>query len=412
MEADMKKILFSALAVSVFFTGIGALVQETAAKFTSDEKALAQVAKTRQALGGDAAIRGIQSLRIVGSTTRTFKGETKSGDTEIAMQFPDRFMRNSSVGDGGAMSKAVTHERNITVTGGDVGAIKMHVGKGKADGHGAGAGDHYTVVLRNADGTTKELTGEEAQKWLADNKDKVTATRSIVMKKDGEAVSGEKSTNNVMIRRKADGEAGTAAGAHTFTVENGKVIMDGAPAGGMKVAMVRHNDFLKTALSLLMTAPEGMDVMYKSGGEADIDGTGCNVLVASFGGESYKFFIDRSTNLPVAMSYKTGVPHTATFTTKGPDKGTHDVVLERKIDGGAGGKGGAEGFTRTLAPAAEFTVRFADYRSVNGVQLPFRWTQTGGDAEEVFTVSNYEVNPANIAEKFAPAGSMIKTRKP
>ena len=51
---------------------------------------------------------------------------------------------------------------------------------------------------------------------------------------------------------------------------------------------------------------------------------------------------------------------------------------------------------------AEFTVRFADYRSVSGVQLPFKWTQTvGGAPDEIFDVTSYDINPANIAERFA-----------
>src|SRR2546429_232882 len=87
----MKKFIISALAISVFFIGLGALVQNTGAKLKSDDKALALVAKARQALGGDAAIRSVQSLRIVGSTTRKFNadGEARSvtGDTEIAFQF-------------------------------------------------------------------------------------------------------------------------------------------------------------------------------------------------------------------------------------------------------------------------------------------------------------------------------------
>ena len=50
---------------------------------------------------------------------------------------------------------------------------------------------------------------------------------------------------------------------------------------------------------------------------------------------------------------------------------------------------------------AEFQVKFSDYRSVNGVQLPFKWTQTVGGAEdETFDVTSYDINPANIAEKF------------
>ena len=53
----MKRFIFSILCVSVFFIGVGSLVERTGAKFKSDEKALALIDKARQAIGGDAAVR-------------------------------------------------------------------------------------------------------------------------------------------------------------------------------------------------------------------------------------------------------------------------------------------------------------------------------------------------------------------
>ena len=62
---------------------------------------------------------------------------------------------------------------------------------------------------------------------------------------------------------------------------------------------------------------------------------------------------------------------------------------------------------------AEFTVKFSDYRTVNGVQLPFKWTQTvGGELDETFDVTNYEINPANIADKFKNQNVMVRMKKP
>ena len=62
---------------------------------------------------------------------------------------------------------------------------------------------------------------------------------------------------------------------------------------------------------------------------------------------------------------------------------------------------------------AEFTVKFSDYRTVNGVQLPFKWTQTvGGEPDETFDVTSYEINPANIADKFKNQNVMVRMKKP
>ena len=98
----MKKFIFSILCVSVFFIGVGALVEKTGAKFKSDEKALALIAKARVAIGGDSAINVVQSMRIVGATTKTFKLDgttrTEQGETEIAFQFPDKMMKMVKIG--------------------------------------------------------------------------------------------------------------------------------------------------------------------------------------------------------------------------------------------------------------------------------------------------------------------------
>ena len=69
----MKKFAITILTVAVFFVGLGALVDNVGAKFKSDEKALDLVRKARVAIGGDAAITAVQSMRIVGQTTRTVK---------------------------------------------------------------------------------------------------------------------------------------------------------------------------------------------------------------------------------------------------------------------------------------------------------------------------------------------------
>src|SRR5687767_12264006 len=98
----MKRFFFSILCVSVFFLGLGALVEKTGAKFKSDARALELVSKARQALGGDSALNAVQSLRIVGQTTHTVKIEgverTHQGETEIALQMPDKLMRMVKIG--------------------------------------------------------------------------------------------------------------------------------------------------------------------------------------------------------------------------------------------------------------------------------------------------------------------------
>ncbi|HBE81240.1 MAG TPA: hypothetical protein DDW24_00480, partial [Blastocatellia bacterium] len=73
-------------------------------------------------------------------------------------------------------------------------------------------------------------------------------------------------------------------------------------------------------------------------------------------------------------------------------------------------------FTKRIDVNAETTdalVKFADFRSTGGVLLPYRWTTTaGGQTTEIFDVTSFEVNPANIADRFSDQKIMIRTSKP
>lgn len=394
----MKRFILSTLAITVFFLGLGSLVERTGAKFKSDEKALALIAKARAALGGDAAIKNIQSMTIVGRTTKTFKVDgverTDAGDTEIAVQFPDKFSRVVKLGDGTG-NAMFTHDMNV-IAGEPAGAFRV-----RTDAPGGEPGMHKRIVIKK-DGTEIVLTDADADKWIAEHPD-VPGEKRIVIKKDDGSISelpalpsGEK-----VIIRHPEGEEGN----RTFTTKDGKtfnIVVDHAGHGdGM---MMRHNDIVRFALGLLLTAPQGVDVEYTSAGEANVGGTPCNVINASVGDSVYKLFLDAASNLPVAMNY-TGInmprimrldPSTAPA--PAPADGSKDVLVFRKA-------GAPE--------TAEFQVTFSDYRSVNGVQLPFRWVQTiGGAADEIFEATSYEINPANIAEKFQQRKGVMLMKKP
>lgn len=441
----MKRFITTVFGVAIFFVGVGALVEKTGAKFKSDERALDLIQKARVAIGGDSAIKSIQSMTIVGQTTRSFKGAqaraAETGQTEIAFQFPDKMMKSTSLGNyelKGDGVKTAQHSVNVTVTGNEPGEMKFRV---KADGvgEGRGVGPDVRIVVKKDDGTTQELSGADAEKWIAAHHAEGDGPVKIVIQKsDGttETINGAgarvgEPANGSVIVRKMKGDGDLPGGeVHTFKVDGNHVMMGKgeAHAGGM----VRNNDMLRMSLSLLLTAPAGMDVEYLYGGEGDIDGTACNIVIASFGGQTYRLFLDRSSNLPVAVKFKGGeMPQVFTFTRKGgetgdpvesagagtkiiPD-GDKTMVFTTKVPEGTVGEKGNVMFKKMEgghAGSTEFTVKFSDYRSVNGVQLPYTWTQTGGEADETFVVTNYEVNPANIAEKFQGQKVMLRTNKP
>ncbi|MBK7393739.1 MAG: hypothetical protein IPI64_10645 [Chloracidobacterium sp.] len=406
----MKRFIFSILCVSVFFIGVGSLVERTGAKFKSDEKALALIAKARQAIGGDAAVSSVQSMVIVGKTTRQMKlngvSQPQEGETEIALQFPDKMSRTMKMGHGDATGDAVKifdKQVDVVVMGGDKDNMKVIV-NGAGHGEGTGANISKKIVVKKDDGTVLELTGADADKWIAEHPGVPGEKHVIIKKGDGNVEEFKTGTSDKVIVRHGDG------GNATFTTKDGKTFdIQTADHTFMRTAGghgdgARHNDLLRLTLSLLLTAPQGMDVEYTYGGSGDVDGRSCNIVLASFGGQSYKLYLDGGSNLPVMMSY-TGMrmPQIFTFKTDGAKAGDAEkgnMVFTHKIDG-------------PDAKSAEFQVRFSDYRSTGGVQLPYKWTQTaGGEADETFDVTSYEINPANIADRFKGQKVMVRMKKP
>lgn len=363
----MKRFIGSILCVSMFFIGLGGLVDKVAAGFKSDERALAIIKQARAAIGGDADIAGVRALTITGKATQNFTldGAARSaqGDLEINLQLPNGFSKTMKFGgDGGSGDGEVRKEVNVFVqsTDGEAPLLdKMISGDGKRN----------VVIMRKGEGESP-----------VDNADEASA--------DGE---------RKFVIKKGDGNT------QEFTTIDGKRIVvdkDLRVAAGLP----RRNELSRTAFALLLTAPEGAEANYNYAGEADVDGVSCNVIVAQTGAESFKLYLDKSSSLPRMMSYQAVKPLIFKF---------------NKDDAKASGEKENHIFVRRAAgealETAEFQVKFSDYRSVGNLQLPFRWTQTvGGQTDQTIDIVNYEINPAGIAEKFSKDAHKvrIRTQKP
>lgn len=369
----MKRFILSILCTTVFFLGLGGLFQRTQANFKSDERALTLIRQAREAIGGDANINNVRSMTISGKVTKSFETEgaanTETGDLEINLQLPNQLSKSLQIkrGDGAKTGEGMQIvEKNV-----DVVVIK------KGDGS-----EPQSVVTETGEG------GENRKVFIIK---KGGAGENVVVTPDGKKA--------VTVVSKA-GDGGNAG----WTTEDGKKIIvnkDVRIAHGE--AMPRQNELFRTTLSLLLSAPEGVDVSYTYGGEASVDGNSCDVVVAQTGGASYKLFLDKSSHLPRMLNFQGAKPMILKF--KKAEGAPVEEVKDVKV------------FTRTMdAPElAEFQVKFSDYRSVNGVQLPYRWEQTiAGKADETVEVISYEINPANIADKFKNEGQkiMIRTKKP
>lgn len=367
----MKRFIVSVLCASVFFIGLGALVEGVGAKFKSDEKALALIGQARQAIGGEQSLATVRSMTVTGRAMKTFEVEgaarTEQGELEINMQLPDKFSRMMKIA--------------------------------KTDG-GEGPGvfeKKVDVMIVAKDGESKvRVTSPEGSEVAGEN------VKVRVRKADGVITEGGK--DDVVFVRKAGGENGA------WKSENGDVhtvvINKNGDGKGMGIGHgeghpSRHNEMLRTAFALLLTAPEGVDVGYTYAGEESVDGNSCDVINAEAAGSSFRLYLDKSSHLPRMMTFQGVKPMVFTVTTR---------------EGEAKGTGGEPHvFTRKIgAPeTAQFAVKFSDYRSVNGVQLPYRWTQTvNGKDDETVDITGYEINPANIADKFKHEKVLVRTKKP
>ena len=373
----MKRFIFSILSVAVFFVGLGAIVDKVGARFKSDDKAVELIRQARLAIGGDQAIAGIRSMTISGKTSHTFtiNGAQRSeqGDEEIAFQLPDKFMKTVKLGhaDGLAGDNAMIERRDVLVFN-QTDSQKVMVG---GDDEAAGG---KKIILRKMEGS------DEIAKAVGDGRDGEYTTadgKKIVVRRieGGDASGGEQ---KIVIRNGASGEPVKVEGGRGEVLERHLKAHEG----------MRQNELARTTLALLLSAPEGTDATYTFAGEGDVDGTPCNIVNADFTGSSVKLYLSKASSLPVMISY-TGekMPMMFHVRTKAPDGAEQpkDNVMFFRTEGGP-------------APeTAEFQVRFSDYRGVGGVQLPYKWTTSvGGQPTETFDVTTYDLNPANIADKF------------
>lgn len=368
----MKRFTVSILCVSVFFIGLGALADGVGARFKSDEKALTLVRQARIALGGEAALNEVRSMTITGKTTNTFTIDgtqrTEQGETEIAMQLPDKFMKMVKIGshDGASGVAIVNRQVDVIVTG----------------------GGHDKIILEGKDG---EFTTSDGKKVIVR---KIDGPGGEFKTKDGDKIIIRKGEGGNTEWKTANGDAANVDGKHLVFKHDVKAVHSGQ----------RQNELLRTTLGLLLSAPDGLEVSYTFAGEGDVDGTSCNIVNAESAGSIVKIHLSKATSLPVMISYQASkMPkifkmRTAAPKTGEPEKDT--MIFTRKLEG-------------PDAETAEFQIRFSDYRSVNGVQLPYKWSQTvGGQADQIFDVTAYEINPANIADRFKDQKVYMRKAKP
>ena len=352
----MKKFILTILSVSVFFIGLGSLADKAGAGFKSDERALEIIARARQAIGGETAIKNVRSMTIAGNAAQTFTIDgatrTEQGTLEINLQLPNQFSRMLRIGkepDGANGEKIVREAHVLMIEKGDKTVLNSEAAEGK----------RKVFIMKKGDGDVSLKEGElpNGRKVLVDHELKVDASR------------------------------------------------------------FRQNELFRTTFALLLSAPEGVDAIYKYAGFETIDGRNCDVISVEDRSSAFKLFIDQSSHLPVMMSYRGAAPMLFRFHKNEMQDGgdARNVIINQDGTQSELDNKNVKVFARKLSsPEAvgEYQVRFSDFRSANGVQLPYRWTQTlNGQPDQTVDVVSYEINPADIANKFKGDRTLIRTRK-
>ncbi len=176
----------------------------------------------------------------------------------------------------------------------------------------------------------------------------------------------------------------TRAAAKTFANRHGKKVrITRNKFFEQTVEPGRNNELLRTVLGLLLKTPTGFDVSYIYGGESAVDGVAANVIkVQQSGDNSNQLYLDKSTNLPAMMSYQ--CPN----------------MLVLKINRGENGD--STNFVKgdEKSETSQCQMRFADYRGVDGLQLPHRWTiSRNGEIEETVSIDSYKINSPDVEER-------------
>lgn len=175
-------------------------------------------------------------------------------------------------------------------------------------------------------------------------------------------------------------------------------------------------------------------------GEGNVDGTACDIIEARGAeGFSTKLYLDKSSHLPVMLSYMGANPRHFIMMKKHGEAPANGQTFEREIfihpskDGKVierngdtkvfvREKGGeprvikrdpnAKDFPRVAMEEVEIQIRFADFRSVGGFMLPHKLTQiVNGQINEETTVDSYEINIPNFAERFKDDVLFIKNQQ-
>jgi hypothetical protein len=173
------------------------------------------------------------------------------------------------------------------------------------------------------------------------------------------------------------------------------------PSPEQMEAMLRRiytAEFSRYLLAMILTPPPSLAVEYKYAGESDVEDAKADVIdVSGPYNFSVRVFFDKSSHLPLLLSYRGPKPRIMTMTRQAGSPAKPEDIKKAQED--------AEKKMHAEAPAApeevDFYIRLTDHKKVGGIMLPHKLTfLTDTEVSEEFEISKYQLNPQFKADHF------------
>ena len=161
---------------------------------------------------------------------------------------------------------------------------------------------------------------------------------------------------------------------------------------------VYNAEFSRYLLAMILMPPPALAVEYKYAGESEVEDAKADVIDVS-GPDKFavRVFFDKSSHLPLLLSYRGPKPRIVTMTRQAGSAGKPEEIKKAREE--------AEKQMHAEAPPVpeevDFYIRLTDHKKVNGVTLPHKLTfLTDTEVSEDFEISKYQMNPQFKADHF------------
>ena len=158
-------------------------------------------------------------------------------------------------------------------------------------------------------------------------------------------------------------------------------------------------EFSRYLLAMILTPPPSFAVEYKYAGESDVEDVQADVIdVTGPDNFSVRIFFDKSSHLPLLLSYRGPKPRVMTMTRQGGGAARSQEDIKKANEE-------VEKKLQAEAPAppeqVDFYIRLTDHKKVGGLMLPHKLTfLTENEVSEEFDIKKYQMNPQFKADRF------------